>query len=130
MSRTWVLRTETKGTGAQMVPLESATEESSSVEPVFVLRKPARVAEPEKTAPRGPWRFKVVDVMTRQTLAEDASAREVVDVLRGARSIVDVNVYVWQEERARWRLLTFDERRALWELRDANGDGPAARRRS
>jgi hypothetical protein len=55
----------------------------------------------------------VVDVMTWQSLIDDGSAAETVAALRGVRSIVDVNVYVWQEERERWRPLTFPEQRAL-----------------
>jgi hypothetical protein len=54
--------------------------------------------------------------MTRQTLVDDVSARRAIDVLKDVRSIIDVNVYVWQEERDRWRMLTFPERRAMWEL--------------
>ena len=31
-------------------------------------------------------------------------------------SIVDVIVYVWDEQRDRWRMLTFSEQQAIWEL--------------
>jgi hypothetical protein len=51
--------------------------------------------------------------MTRQSLVDDAGAAETVAALRGVRSIVDVNVYVWQDER--WRALTFREQRVLFE---------------
>jgi hypothetical protein len=54
--------------------------------------------------------------MTRQALVDDAGAREAIDALADVRSIVDVDVYIWQEESDRWRLLTFSERRAMWEL--------------
>jgi hypothetical protein len=57
-----------------------------------------------------------VDLMTQQLLVEDASTREAVDALKAVRSVVDVNVYVWQEEDERWRLLSFGEQRALWDL--------------
>jgi hypothetical protein len=53
--------------------------------------------------------------MTREALAEGA-AREAVDVLKDVRSIVDVNVFVWQEDQERWRMLTFAQQRAMWEL--------------
>jgi hypothetical protein len=111
----WVLHTETKGTGAQMVPLESVEKRASVVEPVFVRRKPAKPAEPAPPKPREPRRFRIVDLMTREELADDVLAQEALDVLRDARSIVDVNVYVWQEERERWRPLTFAERRVMWD---------------
>ena len=38
-------------------------------------------------------------------------------------SIVDVNVYVWQAERERWRPLTFAERRVMWD--QAHAQAPA-----
>jgi hypothetical protein len=99
-----------------MVPLESLTKRSITAEPTFRVRAPARRAEPEEPKPRAPRRFKVVDLMTRQALVDGDGMRATVDALRGVRSVVDVNVYVWQEERDRWRRLTFPERRALWEL--------------
>ena len=115
MGKTWVLHTETKGTGAQMVPLESVEKRASHVEPVFVPRKPAKSGEPEPPKPRAPRMFKVVDLMTREELADGVLAKEALAVLRDARSIVDVNVYVWQEEHQRWRHLTFAERRVMWD---------------
>ena len=99
-----------------MVPLESVTKRPSSIEPVLVPRK--RVKTPESAEPRRrpPRRFRIVDVMTRQLLLEDAGAREAVDALKGVRSVVDVNVYVWEDEQERWRLLTFAEESAMLEL--------------
>jgi len=117
MGRTWVLHTETKGTGAQVVPLESVTKRPSGAAPTFV-RKPRRAATADPPSPPPSHEFKVVDLMTRETLAERAGTREAVKVLKGVRSPVDVNVYVWREEPSRWRLLTFAEKRALWDLRD------------
>jgi hypothetical protein len=122
MGKTWVLHTETKGTGATMVPLERVTKRRPEPKPVSVPRKPKPRA-PEPPKPRAPRRFRVVDLMTRQSLVEDAPAAETVNTLRDVRSIVDVNVYVWHEEHARWRLLTFPERRALF---DAAAAAPAA----
>jgi hypothetical protein len=117
MAKVWVLDTETKGTGANVVPLEKVLTKRSSVpEPLFVPRKP-RPRPPEAPAPRPPREFKIVDLMTRQVLAEGVSARETIDVLGGIRSIVDVSIYVWHPERDRWRMLTLDEMRALWKHR-------------
>ena len=114
MGKVWVLHTETKGTGATMVPLERVTERKSVAEPLVVPRKPRPPAAPAPQ-PKAPRRFRVVDVMTRQTLVDDVGVRGAIDVLRDVRSIVDVNVYVWQEERDRWRLLTMPEQRAMWD---------------
>ena len=115
MGKTWILKTETKGTGATMVPLESTTQRPAPTEPVFVPREPAprEALPPEPPAPR---RFRVVDVMTREELVDDGSARDTVDALREVHSLVDVDLYVWQPIHERWRMLTSPERHAIWEL--------------
>jgi hypothetical protein len=120
--RTWVLDTSTKGTGAQMVPLESVLEKPKpSSEPLFVPPKPAPRA-PRPPEPRVPRRFKIVDVVSREVLAEGVSAREALAVLKDVRSNVDVRVYVRQPKADRWRLLTLDEQRLLWDRRKLAGD--------
>ena len=101
-----------------MVPLESVEKRSSAVEPVFVPREPLQRARRE-TKPRAAKRFKVLDVMTREPLIDGANTEETVEALRAVRSIVDVNVYVWQEEQDRWRLLSLGEQRAIWDLAHA-----------
>jgi hypothetical protein len=116
MAKTWVLRTDTKGTGAQMVPLESVQKRASSVEPVFVPRQPATPAAREPAKPKANHRFRIVDVMSRQTLVDDASTRATIAALRDVRSTVDVDLYVWQEDDDRWRLLSLPEQRTLFEL--------------
>jgi hypothetical protein len=58
-------------------------------------------------------------VLTRETLVDGASTAEAVEALQGLRSPVDVNVFVWREQPGRWRLLTLEEKRMLWDLRDA-----------
>jgi hypothetical protein len=115
VGKTWVLHTDTKGTGAQMVPLESVEKRPVRIEPVFVPRKPAKPVEVAAPEPRAPRRFRIVDVMTHEELADHVLAREALDVLSDARSIVDVTIYVWQDERQRWRPLTFAERRVMWD---------------
>jgi hypothetical protein len=117
-SKIWVLDTETKGTGAQMVPLESVLEKPRArPEPLVPPRRPRPKTAPAAEPARAPRRFKVVDVATREVLAEDADARRTLEVLDGARSVVDVNVHVWEPDDERWRLLTLRERRLLWERR-------------
>ncbi len=116
MARTWVLDTETKGTGARVVPLDSVTTRRASTERVLTGGKPARRRQPEPSKPRSPRRFKVVDVMTRQPIVEDGNARDAVDALQHIRSTMDVTVSTWQEHSGRWRPLTLGEQRAMWEL--------------
>jgi hypothetical protein len=120
MGKVWVLDTETKGTGAQMVPLEKVLEKAGPKPgPVYAPQRPAPKPEPDAApAPKAPHRFRVVDVMTEQVLAEDAGTRTTVDVLKDVRSVVDVRISVWDPEGERWRLLTLAEQQALWALRD------------
>ena len=107
----WVLDTETKGTGAQMVPLDTTVKEGAR--PSVVRERPVREKEP---APREPRRFKVVDVMTRQVLAEDAGTHETVELLKRMRSSVDVTVHVWEAGAGKWQPLTQREQKMLWDL--------------
>jgi hypothetical protein len=118
MAKIWVLDTETKGTGARMVPLDEVLKKKRSRDsgPIFVPRevreRPAPAPEPKE-----PRTFKVVDVLTREVLAEGASTRATVELLKDVRSVVDVRVSVWEPKRERWRLLTLDEQKALWRFR-------------
>ena len=114
--KVWVLDHETKGTGAEMVPLEKKVDPSRQGGGLVVVQEPRR--KPERPPePRGPRRFRVVDVMTREVLAEDADARTTVTLLEGVRSIVDVSIYVWEEKAAKWQQLTQREAHMLWDLR-------------
>jgi hypothetical protein len=115
MGTTWVLDTETKGTGANMVPLERVTNRPSAPAHRFVLPE-RRPPQKEPPKPRAPRRFRTLDVMTRQNLLEEGSAHDAMQALRSVRSIVDVNIYVRDEERERWLLLPFSEQRALLDL--------------
>jgi hypothetical protein len=112
----WVLDHETKGTGAQMLPLDKVRDSTRTTRGPVVVREVQPL--PEKAPePLGPRKFKIVDVMTRQVLAEDVGARTAVDVLEGIRSVVDVNVYVWRDSVQEWLQLSQRDRRTLWELR-------------
>jgi hypothetical protein len=118
MEKVWVLDTETKGTGAEMVPLDKQHRPGSpGSAPVVVRDKRPRERPAEPVGPRS---FKVVDVMTRQVLAEGVDARGAVQVLENTRSIVDVSVYVWEDKSGKWRRLTLGEQRKLWELRGSS----------
>lgn len=114
----WVLDTETKGTGAQMVPLEKVLRKPGS-EPER-RHRPVPRAEPkhEKPEPVPPRRFRVIDALSRRVLAHDANAPETLAVLRGVAQPVDVSIYVWEHKPEEWRLLTNRERKLLWGFRD------------
>jgi hypothetical protein len=119
MKRVWVLDTETKGTGAEMVPLEKLLERRTAPkrERITVIKRNPGGAAPELPKPRPPWRFRVVDVMRNQVLAESVDARTTVELLERFRSVVDVRLYVWEEEAGDWRPLTPTEKRRLWSFR-------------
>jgi hypothetical protein len=117
MGRVWVLDTETKGTGAQMVPLDKVLKKPAPRdEPLFVPPK-RRAREPKPAEPRQPRRFRIVDVTTNAVLADRASARDALRALGDVRSIVDVHVYLWEPKAERWRLLTLEEQRTMWDRR-------------
>jgi len=111
--RIWILDTETKGTGAQVVPLDGRRAvEGHGVVVVQPKARPARAPEPKL-----PRRFRVVDVMTGSALAEGADARTTVRLLEGIRSPVDVSIQVWEEKAGRWQQLSRRESQMLWSLR-------------
>lgn len=113
----WVLDTETKGTGANMVPLERVLKHGREAVPGFTLpeRRPQASDPPQ---PRQPYRFRITDLVTREVLADDVDARRAIQTLEDVRSIVDVSIYVWDEDAERWSRLAFGEAKALWDLRD------------
>src|SRR3954469_13103099 len=113
MAIVWVLDTATKGTGASMVPLESTlTKQAPPSDRPYVVPERGR-SKPNPPEPRKPPRFKVVDVMSGQVLAEGADARTTVDLLRDLRTLNE-RIYVWRPKDAAWRLLSLDEQRKLW----------------
>ena len=116
MAKVWVLDTETKGTGAEMVPLERVLDETAPRAPQVVRpREKRRPPEEPRPAPR----FRVVDVMTREALAEGVDTRATLDLLRdGVRSVVDVTIHVWVPRAERWRRLTQRERKLMWDRRE------------
>ena len=113
--KVWILDTDTKGTGAEMIPLEKAEEKQAAPGRRVVVApdRPPRREKPRR--PHGPRTFRVVDVMTREVLADGVGARETVDLLKGVRSVVDVSVEVWEEQAGAWQQLTQREQRMLWD---------------
>jgi hypothetical protein len=118
MAKTWVLDTETKGTGAHVVPLETGEEERRPEARPDAVRVPRRAPDRPLPAPPppAPRRFRVVDLMTRQVLADDVDARATIDALRGVRSIVDADVFVKDGDDRGWRRLSLAAQKRLWAL--------------
>jgi hypothetical protein len=121
MAKKWVLETHTKGTGANIVPLDTDTEQDTPDAPrereVQWIHPPTNPRPPKAPEPRAPRRFRVVEITTHRVLADDADARAALAALRDVRSVVDVAISVWDPEHDRWRLLTHGEQKALWEMR-------------
>ena len=121
MAKTWILDTETKGTGAHIAPLKSALDSARTereLATVRLERPPRPVAEPE--APPGPLTIKVLDVRSGELLGQGLDARDTVELLEEVGSVVDVRIYVWMANADRWRLLTLEEQRTLWGFRGAD----------
>jgi hypothetical protein len=127
----WVLDTETKGTGAEMVPLEKLLRQKrrqNRAEPIAVVRmRPApepesavEVTEAPSAEEQRPRRFRLVNVIRDQLVAEDVGAREIVSLLEDVRSVADVHIYVWHPDEDRWRPLTFGEKQVFWGFRSDN----------
>jgi hypothetical protein len=116
VAKTWILDTETKGTGAHIAPLKDGrARPERELATVTFERPPRPVDEPAPPAPR---LFKIVDVMSARVLAEGADTRETLKLLASMRSVVDARIYVWAPSSDRWRLLSIAEQRALWQLRN------------
>jgi hypothetical protein len=122
VGKVWILDTETKGTGANMVPLDRVVKKAGSDTVEGFRLPPLKPPAPAPDGPRAPRRFKVVDVVTREVLGDGTDARATVQLLEQVRSIVDVTIWVWQEDRERWRMLSLEESRALWDYRGRLAD--------
>lgn len=120
MAKTWVLDTETKGTGAHIAPLKEAPAPRAErdLEVVTFKRTPPPVESPAAAPPAS---FKVVDVMSASVIGEGIDTRETVDLLKRMNSVTDVRIYVWAHEARRWRPLSLREQRALWAFRSRVG---------
>jgi hypothetical protein len=122
MAKIWVLDTETKGTGAEMVPLERALRGKRSApgrERIRVVkRKPdgtSADAPATEVAPSTPRRFRLVNALSGEVLADDAGVREIVGLMDGMRSVADARVYVWEPDAPGWRPLSLREQQLLLE---------------
>jgi hypothetical protein len=120
MAKTWVLDTETKGTGAHMAPLEKADRKAAEQRELQTVTFKRTAERREPPPEREKQRFKVVDVLGGRVLAEDVGAREAVAALGELRSVLDARVSVWSTGARRWKLLSLDEQKALWRLRGAS----------
>jgi hypothetical protein len=127
MPKTWVLDSETKGTGAEMVPLEKKLARRGREQPLQLVDLGGPPPAPPTAGPPQPLLFRVVDVMSARVLADRAGAREAVRALEALRSVVDARVSVWVPASGRWRLLGLDETKALWAYRGSVDSLPGER---
>jgi hypothetical protein len=133
MAKIWVLDTETKGTGAEMVPLERALRGKRAApdrDPVRVVKRRPDGSDAEsgegEVRPRGPRRFKLVNALSGQVLADGVPVDEVVEAMHGIRSVADARVYVWEPDTCGWRPLSLREQRVLLDRSRAGAAGSRA----
>jgi hypothetical protein len=122
----WVLDTETKGTGANVVPLESTLRMPAAPAAPFYVPPKRAPRPPQPPEPRPPRSFKLVDVTSGEVLAEDVDTRAAIAVLEGLGSVVDVRIYIWDDTTERWILLTLGEHKSLWDYRGKIAPEPAS----
>jgi hypothetical protein len=65
----------------------------------------------------------VVGVRFARDLARDVSVRATVRLLEDMRTVLDARVSVWMPSSGRWRLLTLEEHKLLWQFRGRAGAG-------
>jgi len=126
VAKTWVLDTETKGTGAHIAPLpQQGARRGAERELALVqlAREPRRRAAVPEPAPAPAPRFRLVDVASAHVIAEDVEVGALLEALAPLRSALDVRISVWVAGERRWRLLSLGETRTLWELSRARRDG-------
>jgi hypothetical protein len=78
---------------------------------------PKRAPRRREAEPAAPRRFRVIDALSREVVADDADLTATVQALRGLAQAVDASVYVWEPKACEWRLLTRRELSLLWERR-------------
>jgi hypothetical protein len=119
MGKTWVLDTETKGTGAHMAPLEAALRRAGEDRPLATVtfKRPPVAAPDTSPEPPAPLSFKVVDVFNGHELARGVDLQATLGLLERKSSVLDSRVYLWVPSSGRWRLLTLDEHKLLWSYR-------------
>ena len=114
MAKTWVLDTETKGTGAHIAPLSTRERTGEKELAIVQLERAPRAPQQPQPAPRT--RFRVIDVLGASVVGEELDVRHAVAALAKMRSALDARVYVRASEDARWRLLSLADTRRLWQL--------------
>jgi hypothetical protein len=105
-----------------MVPLEKALKPNRAQQELALFRfnRPPHPTEPPE--PPAPLLFKLVNVLSAEVLAEGIGARDTVELLERMSSVLDVRIFQWMAKTGRWRLLTLDESKALWQFRGRVGD--------
>jgi len=122
MAKTWVLDTETKGTGAHIAPLKR--DDGAKPRKLNLVRFHPPAAErgsgsaaAEESVPARALRFKVVDILASRVVVEDVTLAAALRALGSSRKAIDARVYVRRSDGGRWELLSLADTRRLWSLR-------------
>ena len=121
MAKTWVLDTETKGTGAHIAPLKRNDGAKSRELNLVRFHPPAAArgsgsAAAERSVSARALRFKVVDILAARVLVEDVTLSAALRALGSLRKAIDARVYVRRAKDGRWQLLSLSDTRRLWSL--------------
>ena len=123
MAKTWVLDTETKGTGAHIAPLKRGDRAKSQELNLVRFHPPAAAggtasSDAKRSVSAQAMRFKVVDILAARVLVEDVTLRGALRALGSLRKAIDARVYVRRGDGERWHLLSLADTRRLWSLRE------------
>jgi hypothetical protein len=123
MAKTWVLDTETKGTGAHIAPLKREDGEKSRELNLVRFHPPAAAgssasSDAKRSVSAQAMRFKVVDILAARVLVEDVTLRAALRALGSSRKAIDARVYARRAKGGRWHLLSLADTRRLWSLRE------------
>jgi hypothetical protein len=128
VGRVWVLDTDAKGTGAEMVPLDTLLERKRSTTkadpdaPKRRKRSTRRRGDAHRAggedagvaeAPRRRHEFRLVNALSGRLIGDGVDLRATCELLGAARSVADVRVYARAQPEKPWRALTLREQQSL-----------------
>jgi hypothetical protein len=116
--RTWILRHDTKGTGAEIRPLD-AEQFKAGHDPPLHVHPNVSMREPKKEKPvvREPPRFRATSIFgAAWEPIHGVTVNVLVDWLATVPRMGDWNLWLWSPEQDRWIPLPAADRKFLWKV--------------